>query len=215
MPAPKIETEKKRSDRRPLAIAAFLIVVVGGAIGAAAYIAVSGKMVYIDKAQVLAPTVSLSPTAAGTLKSVSVSAGDLVGPNTVVAEVGNQLLKTTSGGLVVTTNNNIGKQVTPSDVVVQMIDPSQLRVVGEVQENKGLVDIQLGQRATFTVDAFSGEEFTGIVDEVAPTAVSGDVVFSVSDKRQEQNFDVKIRYDIAAHPELKNGMSAKIWVYKQ
>lgn len=209
------KTAAKKSNRRAFALAAFIIIVIGGGIGVSAYIAVAGKSVYIDKAQILAPTVALSPAASGILKEVDVSVGDTVAPNTVVAQVGNQLIKSTNGGLVITVNNNIGKLVSPSDSIVEMIDPTQLRVVGDVQENKGLVDIHPGERAVFTVDAFGGKQYDGIVDEVSPTAQSGDVVFSISDKRQEQDFDVKVRFDESAHPELKNGMSAKIWVYKQ
>ncbi len=206
--------EKKQNSRLPLIVAAFIVVVVGGGIASFAYIASSSKTVYIENSKIEAPVVDLSPSAPGTLNAVYVSAGDMVAPNTVVATVGTELIKTTSGGLVLTANNNIGKTVSPSDVVVEMIDPSQLRVVGQVQEDKGLVDIMPGQRAVFTVDAFGGKQFDGIVDEVAPTSESGDVVFSVSDKREEQNFDVKVRFDTTAHPELKNGMSAKLWVYK-
>ena len=213
--AHKESNTQKTRDRRPLVLAAFLIVVVGGGIFASAYLLASSKTVYIDKAQIEAPVISLSPSSSGILQNVNVSAGDTIAPNTVVAQVGNELIKSTQGGLVITTNKNIGKLVSPQDTIVEVIDPSQLRVVGQVQEDKGLVDIHPGQRAVFTVDAFGGEQFSGIVDEVAPTAQSGDVVFSVSDQRQEQNFDVKIRYDVASHPELKNGMSAKIWVYKQ
>ena len=208
--------EKKKSlDRRVLILAAFLIVVVGGAIAAFAYMAVNNTSVYIDKAQVTAPTVNLGPTNQGVLKAVYVSVNDTIPPNTVVAQVGTELIKSLNGGLVISTNNNIGKSVAANETVVTVIDPTQLRIVGQVQENKGLVDIVPGQRATFTVDAFGSEQFTGIVDEVAPTAESSDVVFTVSDQRQEQDFDVKIRFDQTAHPELKNGMSAKIWVYKQ
>jgi multidrug resistance efflux pump len=214
MPAHAHSKEKTR-DRRPLIVASLLIIIVGGGIAAGAYILASGKTVYIDKAQIAAPTVTLSPAASGVLHEVDVSVGDTVAPNTVVAVVGNQLIKTTQGGLVITINDNIGKLVSPQDTIVEVIDPTELRVVGQVQEDKGLVDIHPGQRATFTVDAFGGQQFSGIVDEVSPTAQSGDVVFSVSDKRQEQDFDVKVRYDIAAHPELRNGMSAKIWVFKQ
>ena len=206
--------EKKTNSRLPLIVAAFIVVVLGGGIAGLAYVASSSKTVYIENSTIQAPVVDLSPTAAGTLNAVYVSAGDMVAPNTVVATVGTELIKTTSGGLVLSANNNIGKTVSPSDVVVSMIDPSQLRVVGQVQEDKGLVDIAPGQRAVFTVDAFGSQQFDGIVDEVAPTSVSSDVVFSVSDKRAEQNFDVKVRFDTTAHPELKNGMSAKLWVYK-
>jgi multidrug resistance efflux pump len=94
-----------------------------------------------------------------------------------------------------------------------MVDPSALRVVGEVQEDKGLKDMKVGQRVEFTVDAFGGKKFAGTIDEISPASQTSDVVFSVSDQRQEQNFDVKIKFDTAQHPELKQGMSAKIWVY--
>lgn len=207
--------QKKQSNTKAIIVAAVLVIVVGGGIGALAYILSSNKTVYIENATIQAPVVDLSPAAAGTLNAVYVSAGDTVAPNTVVATVGTELIKTTSGGLVISANNNIGKTVGPSDVVVEIIDPSQLRVVGKVQEDKGLADIQVGQQAEFTVDAFGSQKFEGVVDEVSPTSVSSDVVFNVSDQREEQNFDVKVRFDSAALPQLKNGMSAKLWVYKQ
>ena len=212
----ELPQEKKQSNNntRALIVAAALVIVVGGGIGALAYILSSSKTVYIENATIQAPVVDLSPTDAGTLNAVYVSAGDTVAPNTVVATVGTELIKTTSGGLIISTNNNIGKTVGPSDTVVEMIDPTQLRVIGQVQEDKGLADIQVGQQAEFTVDAFGSQKFTGVVDEVAPTSVSSDVVFNVSDQREEQNFDVKVRFDTTALPQLKNGMSAKLWVYK-
>ena len=210
-----IPQQKKQSNTTALIVAAVLVIVVGGGIGALAYILSSNKTVYIENATIQAPVVDLSSTAAGTLNAVYVSAGDTVAPNTVVATVGTELIKTTSGGLVISANNNIGKTVSPSDVLVEMIDPTQLRVVGQVQEDKGLADIQVGQRAEFTVDAFGSQKFSGIVDEVAPTSVSSDVVFNVSNQREEQNFDVKVRFDTASLTQIKNGMSAKLWVYKQ
>ena len=95
-----------------------------------------------------------------------------------------------------------------------MVDPSQLRVVAHVDEDKGLSDIMPGDQATFTVDAFGSKKFTGVVDDVSPTARQQDIVFNISDARQTDQFDVSIRFDTAAYPELKNGMSAKVWIYK-
>lgn len=207
--------DKKPNSRLPLIVAAFLVVVVGGGIAGTAYVASSNKTIYIEDSKIQAPVVDLSPSASGALNAVYVSVGDTIAPNTVVATVGTELIKSTSGGLVLTANNNIGKTVAPSDVVVSMIDPTELRVVGEVQEDKGLVDISPGQRAEFTVDAFGSQKFEGVVDEVSPTSENSDVVFSVSDQREEQNFDVKVRFDTAGLPQLKNGMSAKLWIYKQ
>ncbi|HEY5383318.1 MAG TPA: HlyD family efflux transporter periplasmic adaptor subunit [Candidatus Paceibacterota bacterium] len=206
---------KKSTSPKVFALAAFIVVVLGGGIGAFAYFAASSTTVYIDKAQIEAPIVALSPTSSGTLNTVYVAVGQILPRGTVVANVGTELIKSTSGGLVITVNNNIGKTVGTTDVIVSTIDPTQLRVVGQVQEDKGLVDIAPGQQAMFTVDAFGSQKFYGIVDEVSPTSVASDVVFSVSDQREEQNFNVKIKFDTTLYPQLNNGMSAKIWVYKQ
>ncbi len=201
-------------SRRVIVLAAFIVVVVGGSIAAFTYLSASSKTIYIDKAQIAAPAVDLGPSAPGILQAVYVAEGDIVAPNTVVAEVGTELIKTTQGGLVTVVNNNIGKTVSPGNTVVETIDPLALRVTGQIAEDKGLVDIKPGQRAVFEIDAFGSKQYEGIVDEVAPEAVSSDVVFTISDKRQEQNFEVKVRFDTVKYPELKNGMSAKIWVYK-
>jgi multidrug resistance efflux pump len=96
-----------------------------------------------------------------------------------------------------------------------MIDPTQLRVDGQLEEDKGLADVAVGDRAIFTVDAFPGKTYDGVVSEISPTSHVADVVFQVSDQREEQIFDVKVAYDVSKYPELKNGMSAKIWVYKK
>src|SRR5258708_706857 len=206
---------EKKKDRRVLMIAAFIVLVIGGGIGSFSYIAAGNKIIYIEKSQISAPLSALSPSASGTLKAMFVSEGQVIPPNTVVAQVDTELIKSTAGGLVVTVNNDIGKLVAPTTPVVVMIDPAQLRVVGQVQEDKGLTDIHVGDPVRFTVDAFGSRTFVGSVDSIAPTSQNGDVVFSVSDKRQEQNFDIKVNYNETLHPELKNGMSAKMWVYKK
>ena len=107
-----------------------------------------------------------------------------------------------------------GQAVGNQDSIVKIIDPQQLRVIGTVDETKGLSDIRLGQKVTFTVDAFPSKEYHGVVDSISPTARSSDIVFSISDKRAQSQFDVKVKYDIYAYPELENGMSAKMWIYK-
>lgn len=198
--------------RLPLLVAAGLVLIVGGGIAAVAYYAVAKNEVYTDKASLSAPTVVLSPSAAGTLNAVYVNAGDVIAPNTVVAEVGTELLKSTTGGLVVDADKNIGANVAAGTPIVTTVDPGALRVVGQIDEDKGLSKIHVGDSATFTVDAYGGETFTGIVDEISPTSHASGVVFNISDQRQTQTFDVKVRYDVAAHPELKNGMSARLTI---
>jgi hypothetical protein len=86
-------------------------------------------------------------------------------------------------------------------------------VVGTIDETKGLNDVKAGQRATFSVDAFPGKTYEGIVDQISPVSDDTGVVFSISDKRPVKKFDVKVSFSVANYPELKSGMSAKITVY--
>ena len=75
--------------------------------------------------------------------------------------------------------------------------------------------MQVGQTVTFTIDAFGSKKFEGVVDQINPTSDQSGVVFSISDKRAVKQFDVKVRFDVKAHPEFKQGMSAKITIYKK
>jgi multidrug resistance efflux pump len=131
-----------------------------------------------------------------------------------VALVDNELIKTKVGGTVVAVNNNVGKIFNKGEAIVSMINPQELRVVGSIEEDKGLKDIRVGQRAVFTVDAFGSKQYYGTVDEISPTSRSSDVVFNISDARALNEFDIKVRFNVDQYPELKNGMSAKLWIYK-
>ena len=95
-----------------------------------------------------------------------------------------------------------------------MIDPSQLRLVARVDENAGLSDIKPGDKVVFTLDAYGSKKFDGTVDQIIPTSYESGVIFNISDTRQEQQYEVKISYDAESHPEILNGMSARVWIYK-
>ncbi|MDB5265657.1 MAG: hemolysin [Parcubacteria group bacterium] len=209
----KEEAAKPVASRAPLMIAAAIVLIVGGAIGALAYLGVSSQRVSIDTSQIQAPEIQLAPTTPGVLKQMYVQAGDTIPANTVVAQVGTELIKSTSAGLVISTSDQVGAIVSAASPVATMIDPTALRVVGQIDENKGLSRVAVGDRAEFTVDAFGSQKFEGVVDEVSPTSHAADVVFSISDKRQVQTFDVKVAYDQTQYPQLKNGMSARISVF--
>ncbi len=210
-----MSTPNTPSHRSIHLLAAGIVLVLGGGIAAFTYLAASAQTVYIDKAQIEAPSVVLAPTSGGILRHTYVAIGDTIAPNTVVAQVGVELIKSSAGGLVIDARTDTGASIAPGTPIVTTIDPTQLRVVGQVDEDKGLSNLKVGQSAKFTVDAFGSEQFTGVVDEVSPTSREGDIVFSISDKRPTQSFDVKVAFDTALHPELKNGMSAKLWVFKQ
>ncbi|HSX24460.1 MAG TPA: biotin/lipoyl-binding protein, partial [Candidatus Andersenbacteria bacterium] len=174
----------------------------------------ASSRVYIEKAQITAPVTQLSPQTSGILEQLYVHEGDVVNKDALIARVGNELIKTKTDGEIVSVTNTIGALINRGTVIASMVRSEDLRVDGHVQENSGLRDIHVGQIALFTVDAFGSKQYTGVVDEVASTSRSGDIVFSISDKRAEQDFDVKVRFDTTQYPELKNGMSAKIWVIR-
>lgn len=212
-----IEGEIKNTKRKVMIIAgsvlAALLVIIAGA-----YIYVSSKTVYIDQSVIAAPLVELSPVNSGILEAVFVNVGDAVSQDTPVARVGDEVVKAKTSGEIVSVDNNIGEFVnvlTGQGAVAAMIDPTQMRVVGHLEENKGLADVAVGDLATFTVDAFGSKTYEGVVDEVSPTSRQSDVVFNISDQRPTNEFDVKVRFDPAKYPELANGMSARIWIYKK
>lgn len=183
-------------------------------VGGVLYYKVSSGEIYIDKADIEAPTIALSPSASGVLEELYVREGDMVQASEAVARVGNELIKAKIDGQVIAVENSVGKIVNPGEAVVAMIDKNELHAVGQLDENKGLADVRVGQAAVFTVDAFGSKKFGGIVDAIAPTSNSSGVVFSISDKREVKAFDIKVRFDTNAYPELQNGMSARIWIYK-
>lgn len=197
-------------------VVAGVVVVVG--VGGGVYYYVSSKTVYIEDSVIQAPLINLSPANSGVLQQVFVNPGDMVMTNEPIALVGDEIVEAQTNGEIVTTDQNIGEYenaLTGQAVVATMIDPTQLRVVGSLDENKGLADVAVGDPANFTVDAFGSTVFHGVVDEVAPTSEQSDVVFNISDERPTNEFQVYVRFDPTAYPQLKNGMSARIWVYKQ
>ncbi len=195
-----------------------VIVIALMVVGGLTYWYVASKTVYIDQSVIEAPLIDLSPVNSGILEQVFVNVGDEVAAGTPIARVGDEIVKAKVSGEVVSVDRNIGSFVnvlTGQGTVASMIDPAELRVVGHLDENKGLVNVQVGDPATFTVDAFGGKVFKGVVSEVSPTSRQSDVVFDISSQRPTNEFDVKIKFDAGEYPELKNGMSARIWVFKQ
>jgi multidrug resistance efflux pump len=195
-----------------IGVSAFLIL---AAAGTATYLIFSSKEISIDSASISAPLINISPMTSGRLNAVYANEGDTLPANAPVALVGTEVIKTKTAGLIVQVTDTIGAQVSPGQTVVEMIDPTQLRVVGKIDENKGLAQIQVGDPITFTVDAFGSKSFNGVVDEITPTSNQSDIVFNISSQRETQQFDIKARFDINAYPQLKNGMSARMWVYEQ
>ncbi|MCX6722229.1 MAG: efflux RND transporter periplasmic adaptor subunit [Candidatus Staskawiczbacteria bacterium] len=203
----------KGTKKEIIAVISIFVIILGGIAGLATWNIISSR-IYVENSLISATVINLSPKVGGTLQEVFANVGDLVQINAPIARIGNELIKANSNGRILSIDTNIGDSFGPNQAVATMIDPSDLRVVGQVQEDKGLKDIKIGQTAIFTVDAFGSKEYSGIVDQINPTSNTGSILFNISDTRQENDFDVKIRFNVNSYPELKNGMSAKLWIYK-
>ena len=207
-------TTKGEKKTRRIMIFALVVFVVAASFIGLVYLDAISKRVYADKSEVDAPQIMLSAKTGGILEELFVKEGDQISANDVVARVGNELVKSKDAGLVISRQDSIGKYFNPGEEVVTVIKPVDLRIVGRLAEDKGLKDVKVGQRVVFEIDAFGAKQYEGIIDEVSPTSRASDVVFNISDQRQENEFNVKARFNLAQYPELKNGMSAKMWIYK-
>lgn len=172
------------------------------------------QRVYIEDAAVAAPSSAVTARGGGVLEEVYASVGETVEADRPIARLSNEVISSDRTGEVVSVRQDAGAYVAPGQTVATLIDRGGLRAVGRVEEDAGLADVRLGQRAIVTVDAFGGREFGGVVDEISQQPREQGIAFSISDTRETQEFEVKVRFDGGADPVLSQGMSARLWVYK-
>jgi len=208
----KIE-KKEHILKRPWVHSLMSFIVIFGLLGLFLFWQVESSTVFIENSNLEAPIINLAPSSPGVLNALYVKEGDQVAENTAVALVGSQIISTKDGGIVASAPVVLGSYFSPGQTVVSIVNTGEMKVVGQIEETKGLNRVQVGQRATFSVDAFPSKTYTGIVDEISPVSDNTGVLFNISDQRPIEKFDVKVRFNIADYPELKSGMSAKITVY--
>jgi multidrug resistance efflux pump len=204
---------KKPIFKRPWMHSLISFVVIFILLGAFLFWQLEKNTVFIENSDLEAPIINLAPSAPGVLNALYVKEGDIVAENSPVALVGSQIISTQAGGIVASAPNVLGSYFSPGQTVVSIVNISEMKAVGQIEETKGLDKIKAGQRATFSVDAFPGHTYEGVVDEVSAVSNSTGVVFNISDQRPVEKFDVKVRFNVSDYPELKSGMSAKITVY--
>lgn len=213
IPSEKQDEKKKGLFSQPWMQSITGIVAVAAVLGGILWLKSYTAYVPIEDSRIAAPLIKIGPKETGTLSEVYVKSGEQVTAGQQLARVGSEVLIAQTAGLVVDVVNVPGQVFTTASPVVTMIDPAELQVTGEIEETKGLSKIRVGQTVGFTVDAFDGRKFVAVVSEISPTSDESSVVFSISDKREIKKFQVKAKYDEAAHPEFRNGMSAKMKVY--
>jgi HlyD family secretion protein len=91
---------------------------------------------------------------------------------------------------------------------VTMLESSQLWVKVYVPETD-LAGVKVGQAATVEVDSFSGQKFSGHVEQISSQAEFLPRNVQTRDDRKHQVFGVKVRVE---NPDgvLKSGMSATV-----
>ena len=169
--------------------------------------------IFIENSYLDAPVINLSPVSPGTLNALYVKEGDYVDANAQIALVGSQTIFTKNAGIVASAPVVLGAYFAPGQTVVSIVNVGEMKVIGSIEETKGLENLKSGQRATFTVDTFGGKTYEGILDQISPVSNDNGIVFSISDKRPIKKFNVKVRFNVSQYPELKSGMSAKITVH--
>lgn len=203
--------EKKRKFGKVPVIAGIALLAV--AAGVFLYFrSVSGRIL-IDKSQIQAPLITISPSTMGKVQEMDVKEGQYVQSGDTLAVVGSETLRAQTDGLVISASDLTGSTVNQATQLIQMIRPSNMRVVGTLDENKGLNRIKVGQPVSFTVDALPGKVFWGYIDEISPSANIPVFSFSASTERPTQQFSIYARFDTSRYPDIKNGMSAKMTVF--
>ena len=205
--------EKESVFKKPWVHSLASFIVIFGLLGLFLFWQEESSSVFIENSNLEAPIINLAPSSGGVLNALYVKEGQAVPADAQVALVGSQIISAQDGGIVSSAPEVLGSYFSPGQTVVSVVNDQQMKVVGQIDETKGLDKIKTGQRATFSVDAFPGKTYEGIVDEVSPVSDDTGVVFDISDQRPVEKFDVKVRFNIAQYPELKSGMSAKITVY--
>lgn len=206
----RIFSALKNPKTRRIVILIFLAIAL--IVGGFYWLKTSGR-VNIDDSLIQAPIINVSPATPAKLVEMDVYEGEKVRKGDKLAVTDNETLRADTDGLIVLANNQIGSVVSGQTPAVQLIQLSDMRVAGTLDENKGLKDIRVGQVISFTVDALPGQTFWGYVDEISPSAKQTQLSFSISTERPTQQFVVYARFNADASPQIKNGMSAKMTVY--
>ena len=198
----------------PPVIGALLVIIAAAAFFGLRYWQDAQSKIYIDAAEISAPVIMVSPETPGILKELYVKEGDHVAVGQKLFNVGDHITSARAPGIITAVQNTPGQWAGNQSAVVQMYDPGSLRVVGHIQEDQGLSEIKVGQQVMFMVDAFGSQQFAGTIESIGSMANQSSAVFSISDRRQEKQYDVKATFDVGASPQIVNGMSARMWIYK-
>jgi len=108
-----------------------------------------------------------------------VNEGDYVSKASTIAIVSGKEVHPQTSGIITYVLNTPGSIVSPQVTLAKMIDPRETRLIGIVEEDKGLKDVKAGQKVMFTMDAYPGKDYEGFVDSIAPSSRDSDVCATI------------------------------------
>ncbi len=122
----------------------------------------------------------------------------------VQVQINEATLASPIDGVVTVQNAKVGEIATPGTTMTSLISNDDFEVDAEVPETD-IGKINIGQAVTMTIDAFSGETFTGKVFYIDPaqTDVSGVV-----------NYTVKVSFS-KPDPRIKSGLTVNLDIQTQ
>ena len=126
----------------------------------------------------------------------------------IEANLGEANLAAPANGVIEVVSVRPGDLVPPGQIVLSMLEPSQLWVKIYVPETD-LSGLRIGQAANVSIDAYSGRSFSGHIQEIAAEAEFLPRNVQTRDDRQHLLFGVKVAVD-NANGVLKSGMSATV-----
>ena len=109
-------------------------------------------------------------------------------------------------GTVITVDRKIGETTSGMDRVMMIADLSALNLAVDVDETD-IGQVQLGQPALFTLNAFPNEEFFGTVGQIAERAVK--------DSNNDTVFRVKIYPQTESQKRWRLGMEGNVRIIRQ
>lgn len=150
-----------------------LIVLAVAGLGAFGYYQWQSSQFYsTDNAKVMADLKNVTATTGGEVIKWEVESGSEVAENEVIGRLDNGYeLKSPIAGIIVKSNVVLNQMITPQTVVATVADVNNAYILVNVEETD-IATIQLGQKASVSLDALSGKKFKGHVEEIDNVTVS-------------------------------------------
>lgn len=223
-------------------LAAILILFILGGGGIAAYYWYEGSYyVATDDARIAANTVNVTPQIPGRITSWDVAEGDKVQTGATLGWQDTNAVASSSGistsalnqtgsltvskaeivspisGQVIKSSVQTGQLVSPGQTLAVVADTKDLYVSANIEETK-IDKLHVGQTVEITIDALSGRQFIGKVDEIGKATLSTFSVIPVQSSNGNftkitQVIPVKIRFPIDPKLALSPGMSVEVKIH--